>query len=102
MPISKEDLIHFASLAYLDIPVVSIDGLLHELNGVIRLLEVLSDEDAPDRPGEFLTGIDRAPRKDEATKPLQSRDVLLNASSVSDDFVQVPCVFPFRRDSVSE
>ena len=102
MPISKEDLIHLASLAYLDIPEVRIDSLLHELNGVIRLLQVLSNEDAPDRPGEFLTGINRAPRKDEATEPLQSRDVLLNASSVSDQFVQVPCVLTFRRDSVPE
>jgi len=102
MPISKEDLIHLASLAYLDVPELRIDSPLHELNGVIRLLEVLSDEDVPDRPGEFLTGINRAPRKDEATKPLQSRDVLLNASSVSDDFVQVPCFLPFLTDSVSE
>jgi aspartyl-tRNA(Asn)/glutamyl-tRNA(Gln) amidotransferase subunit C len=93
MKISKEDVIHVAHLARLELDETAVDKFAHQIGIILDYVDTLNRLDttgvSPTSHAIFLTN---AFREDEICKPLALEQALLNAPEKDDGTFLVPRV----------
>lgn len=91
MAVSREDVLHVAELARLDVPAERLDQLVGELNGILSHMEVLQRIETPGSAHTISGNGDSTPMRSDSSGPLSlhtPRESI--APSMRDGFFLVP------------
>ena len=91
MKITKDEVMHVAALARLDIDKASIDNFADQLGNILEYIETLNRVDTKDVPATFhAISITNAFRDDEEGMHLENEKALLNAPEADEGSFIVP------------
>lgn len=93
MKISKEEVLHVADLARLDMDEVSIDIFANQIDKILESIDALNSIDTTDvEPTSHAISLSNAFREDEVSPSFDRDAVLANAPETEDGFFLVPKV----------
>ena len=93
MTISREDVLHVAKLARLEIPADQIESVRAELGAILEAVGKVSELDLSDvEPTSHPLDLVNAWREDEPRPSLSREDALANAPDPADGAFRVPAV----------
>lgn len=94
MPLSREEVMHVALLARLELSEEEIERYTWELNRVLEHIEKLKELDIEGvEPTSHAVPLSNVFRPDEPGEPLPIEEVLMNAPDSVDGYFRVPRVF---------
>ncbi|MCS7192871.1 MAG: Asp-tRNA(Asn)/Glu-tRNA(Gln) amidotransferase subunit GatC [Armatimonadetes bacterium] len=93
MPLSREEVLHVALLARLELSEEDIERYTWELNRVLEHIEKLKELDVEGvEPTSHAVPLSNVFRPDEPGKPMLREEVLMNAPDAIDGYFRVPRV----------
>ncbi len=93
MPLSREEVLHVALLARLELSEEEIERYTWELNRVLEHIEKLKELDVEGvEPTSHVVPLSNVFRPDEPGEPMPREEVLMNAPDTVDGYFRVPRV----------
>lgn len=93
MPLSRDEVLHVALLARLELSEEEIERYTWELNRVLEHIEKLKELDVEDvEPTSHAVPLSNIFRPDEPGEPMPRDEVLMNAPDAVDGYFRVPRV----------
>jgi aspartyl-tRNA(Asn)/glutamyl-tRNA(Gln) amidotransferase subunit C len=85
MSIRREDVLHVARLAELDVAEADLPKLVDQMGGIVAFVEQLNEVPAGEQAPPFLAGPDRAPLREDKVDPIP---LVRPPSAIAPDFTQ--------------
>ncbi len=91
MAITRDDVLHVATLARLELDESSVDSLARDLDKIVGYVQKLNELDTSDVPPTSQVAVEAAPQRPDEVKPGVPRDqALAEAPRSTDDGFRVP------------
>jgi aspartyl-tRNA(Asn)/glutamyl-tRNA(Gln) amidotransferase subunit C len=93
MKLSRDDVLHVAALARLDLSEDEIEGLTQDLSSILTYIDKLAELDTSRvEPTSHVVAMSAAFREDEVTNTPSPEDALANAPKRDDNYFVVPSI----------
>lgn len=93
MSISKDDVLHVAGLARLELSENEVSKYEEELNDVLKFMDKLNELDTEGiEPSAHVLDINNVFREDEVEESFDVEEILANAPEREDDYFKVPSI----------
>lgn len=93
MSISKDDVLHVAGLARLELSEDEVSKYEEELNDVLKFMDKLNELDTEGiEPSAHVLDINNVFREDEVQESFDVEEILANAPEREDDYFKVPSI----------
>ncbi|MCE2497187.1 MAG: Asp-tRNA(Asn)/Glu-tRNA(Gln) amidotransferase subunit GatC [Flavobacteriales bacterium] len=91
--ISKEEILHLAHLARLDLDEKAVDKMMQDMDKILAFVDKLNELDVEGvEPLKYMNNDTNVLRKDEVRPTISQTDALKNAPQKDTDYIKVPKV----------